>query len=183
MDVFAPFYCDLYLSEFKPTRSSHYFAWHQSDCTCFCCLSNVCCYDLSLRASFHSSVWHTFQANKGNRRNIVKETVADEKLIKQACSRRGAVFPQNKSHYLSCDQTAAETAPVLHLITLFNPKCCTPLIPPLFSLFEQTGSRHTDGLLANVFFFLLCCKENTRGLTKFFDCFILSLILQPFCLC
>lgn len=79
-------------------------------------------------------------------------------------------FLHKKSHYLSLDQTAAEIAPVLHLITLFNPKCCTPLIPSLFSLFEQTGSRQTEGLLANVFFclFLLCCKENTCGLTNFF---------------
>lgn len=83
-----------------------------------------------------------------SQKSIVKETVADEKLINQACSRRGAFFQQNKNHYLSLDQTAAEIAPVLHLITLFNPKCCAPLIPPLFSLFGRTSSRQTEGQMS-----------------------------------
>lgn len=135
------------------TCTSHYFALHQSSYTSLCSFKQcLLVWPLSLPASFYSTVWHIVQANQGNRKNIVKETVADDKLIKQACSRRGAISLRNKSHYLSLDQTAAEIAPVLHLITLFNPKCCTPLISPLFPLFGQTGSRQTEGLLANV-----CC--------------------------
>lgn len=75
-------------------------------------VSSVCWYDLSLsEPCFYSSVQHVASADEGNRKNIAKETFADETLLKQACSRRGAILLQNKSHYLSPDQTAAKITP------------------------------------------------------------------------
>lgn len=76
---------------------------------------------------------------------------------------------QKRSYYkvkaITCQLSRLlQIEPLRHLITLFNPKCHTPLISPFFA-FERSCSRQTQELWQKSFF-VLCCQENTRSHTN-----------------